>query len=735
MLHLASTHQLLAFRVGSGSHVAYPLTPSKLSPTFPPPRHAVLVNTLWSLSLVISLTCALLATLQQRWARRYLKITQRRHHPRSRARIRAFFAEGVDKLRLTQAVEALPTLLHLSLFLFFAGLVVFLFHTDSTVFKFVASWVGASTFLYTCVTFVPIFRYDSPYTTPLSSLAWSLYTGLLYLVFRLLRRLTAFNYFSHATYDSFRNFRDYYYGLFSYGMEKAAEEFALKLPSDIDGRSLLRTLEALDEDDELETFFAGIPGFCSSVVDSYLQSAFKGSNGENMSEALIGFMYRTLSSNLISESVKQRRIKICSKAIDTASLPISRRTFDRILYKDWSGLLNFVEFGLFLQGINHSDSFSAYYSQCVVSVIVATVQEHDARWLELTMHQLGVSESVLRDYLDHGDSLLLANCTHICRRTIHAYSVHRWGRDIHSQSKTLEAVSEFNAQRILPELRNDFCSLWNKIVESAHNSANRPVAISILKNTRQVYACLHQDTTTSLKDFLTLADDDPALLCPSTYPFCNIPGHRSNSEPHVNEAIARTTAEAPHTSTISFQTQTVLHHDSAFTPTTSPTRLTIQHLPTTGNRPTATPQHHTATNAYAHIPLECPHQASAWPNTATPSGSRPDHSEDITSEDDGPFQSTSAISSSLGTPQASFVSNLRFPPTAASGARRHARGLDFTTFEEDFQHPWRSMLSLPRSAHLDAGPSIEGGVGPGTSTYSSLQGAEREMEPCTRPWG
>jgi hypothetical protein len=52
-------------------------------------------------------------------------------------------------------------------------------------------------------------------------------------------------------------------------MEKAAEEFALELPSDIDGRALLRTLEALDEDDELETFFAGIPGFCSSIVDSY----------------------------------------------------------------------------------------------------------------------------------------------------------------------------------------------------------------------------------------------------------------------------------------------------------------------------------------------------------------------------------------------------------------------------------------------------------------------------------
>ena len=714
MFYLAGTHQPLAIRVDSGSHVANPPTLSELSSTSSPPRHAVLVNTLWFLSLVISLTCALLATLQQRWARRYLKITQRRHHPRSRARIRAFFAEGVDKLRLTQAVEALPALLHLSLFLFFAGLVVFLFHTDFTVFKFVALWIGASTFLYACVTFMPIFRYDSPYTTPLSSLAWSIYTGLLCLVFRFLRWLTAFNYFSRATWDSFRTFRNYYYGLFSYSMEKAAEEFALELPSDIDGRALLRTLEALDGDDEIETFFSGIPGFCSSVVDSYPQNVFKGPDGEKMSEALVGFMYRTLSSNQISEAVKQRRIEICHKAIDTASLPISRRTFDRVLYQDWSGLLNFVEFGLFLQGIHHSDPFSDYYSRCVVSVIVATVKEHDVRWVELTMRQLGVSESVLQDYLGHGDSILLANCTHICRRTIRSYSKYRWERDIHSQSKTLEVVSGFNAQRILPELRNDFCSLWNEIVESAHNYENRHIAISILKNIRQVYDCLHH--TTSLNELFTSTDDDIELLYPSSYPFCNIPGHRSDSEPHINEEIARTTVEASHASTISFPT--VLHYDSAITSTIPPA---------TGNHLTATPHHHTAPNAYAHIPLECLHFASASPNPATHSGSRPDHSKDMTSEDDEPFPFTSAVPSSLGTPQASFVSSLRTPPPAASVTRRQARGLDFTAFEEDFQHPWGSRLSFPGSALWDAGQSIEGAVGPGAFVYSSQKGADSQL--------
>ncbi|KAH9031450.1 hypothetical protein EDB83DRAFT_2229569, partial [Lactarius deliciosus] len=130
--YLANVYQLLSNQNGSQITV---VIPSSLSdPTsFTPPVAAVWVNSLWFLSLVISLTCALLATLLQQWARRYLRITNPRCSPHKRARIRAFFAEGVERLRLPWTVEALPTLLHISLFLFFAGLGVFLFGIHRTV--------------------------------------------------------------------------------------------------------------------------------------------------------------------------------------------------------------------------------------------------------------------------------------------------------------------------------------------------------------------------------------------------------------------------------------------------------------------------------------------------------------------------------------------------------------------------------------------------------------------------
>ncbi|KAH8989263.1 hypothetical protein EDB92DRAFT_880925 [Lactarius akahatsu] len=45
-------------------------------PPFQPSTSAIWINALWFLSLVVSLFCALLATLQQHWARRYLHRTQ-----------------------------------------------------------------------------------------------------------------------------------------------------------------------------------------------------------------------------------------------------------------------------------------------------------------------------------------------------------------------------------------------------------------------------------------------------------------------------------------------------------------------------------------------------------------------------------------------------------------------------------------------------------------------------------
>ncbi|KAI0245378.1 hypothetical protein BJV78DRAFT_1139053, partial [Lactifluus subvellereus] len=128
--YLQNIYQLQVLADSSIPRPSIPSTPAQ-PPPFSPPKYAIWVNSLLFLSLVISLTCAMLATLLQQWARRYLRVTQLpRCSPHRRARMRAFFSHGVDRFRLSWVVEALPTLVHLSLFLFFAGLLIYLFNIN-----------------------------------------------------------------------------------------------------------------------------------------------------------------------------------------------------------------------------------------------------------------------------------------------------------------------------------------------------------------------------------------------------------------------------------------------------------------------------------------------------------------------------------------------------------------------------------------------------------------------------
>ena len=89
--------------------------------------------------------------------------------------MRAFFADGVDQVDIPWAVEGLPALLHLSMFLLFSGLLILLFNINNTVFWWVIWCVGVSLTMYGWITLVPIFRHDSPYYAPLSGSGWLLY--------------------------------------------------------------------------------------------------------------------------------------------------------------------------------------------------------------------------------------------------------------------------------------------------------------------------------------------------------------------------------------------------------------------------------------------------------------------------------------------------------------------------------------------------------------------------------
>ncbi len=541
--YLANIYQTVADPNRSNISSSLPTSP----PPFSPPNYAVWVNSLWFLSLVISLTCALLATLLQQWARRYLKVTHSRYSPHKRARIRAFFSEGVDKFLLPWAVETLPALLHISLFLFFAGLVVFLWNVDITIFKLVLSWVGVCTALYGCITFMPIFRLGSPYYTSLSSSVWLIVIGIRYVVFRV--RWCQWSYLSvccrrrrrHPTL--FRIHRDRYHKLLLLGMQRTAEETALNSRRELDTRAFMWTFDSLDEDHELERFFSGLPGFRSSkVVEDPLPRLTKEQKGK-LSETLIGFLDSTFSSDLLPAPVKKRRATICAKVIDPAHIPEAFDVLDMILSNDQDGGPLAAEILQIARGWrNNRDENTNLDVQAAVCSIVARVQQRDDSWFILASKELGVPESVLRDYATHGDSLSLAILIHITRHQFSHYWKPSWPR--YGFSKVLEAASKFNIQDTSPELQHDFCTLWNQIVREAQNAYSLSMAWHVLRPIRNVYVALHQDTDSAPTRF-SPSTNDLILSEPSSYPVCNVAGH-------IHDDSASTTF-----------TRTVLHDNAA----------------------------------------------------------------------------------------------------------------------------------------------------------------------------
>ncbi|KAJ7132557.1 hypothetical protein C8R44DRAFT_664932, partial [Mycena epipterygia] len=94
--------------------------------TFTPTSASLACNILWFLSLWASLSCALIATLVQQWAREFIQRTEMRPSPIVRARIFSYLYFGLRRFGMHKVVEFIPLLLHMSLLLFFAGLVAFL---------------------------------------------------------------------------------------------------------------------------------------------------------------------------------------------------------------------------------------------------------------------------------------------------------------------------------------------------------------------------------------------------------------------------------------------------------------------------------------------------------------------------------------------------------------------------------------------------------------------------------
>jgi hypothetical protein len=138
-----------------------------------PPVSVITLNIMWLISLVLNIVSALFATLTLQRSRRFAQVPCVPRAPRDRVLTRSFLFVGSLTCGLDRAVAMTVMLLHLSVFLFLVGLVIFLFTIHQIVATVVSVAVGLFGVVYLTLTVLACIDRSCPYRTPLSDVWWS----------------------------------------------------------------------------------------------------------------------------------------------------------------------------------------------------------------------------------------------------------------------------------------------------------------------------------------------------------------------------------------------------------------------------------------------------------------------------------------------------------------------------------------------------------------------------------
>jgi len=576
--------------ISNGTHV-----PSAASTSFSPdsgaqqsspPASAVWVNSLWFLSLVISLFCALLATLQQRWARRYLGLTRPQVAIHKRGHIHSFLAEGINRFNVHYVVEAIPALLHVSVFLFLAGLVISLFTIHHTVAYITLSATVVCFLVYVAITVMPVVYYDSPYTSPFSTLAWyisrkiivTVLNGVDYVAKTLQKSKESFDRWRSATSTTMTTTTtttktttktasppdrfSYYKTLLSGDMTKAIYAAAMRPDAVRDARALGWTLDRLDEEGELVQFAAGIPGFSRSTrVDKSMSilemvpmlTELHSSLSWDITKLLIRASKPGLlrGSKLLPEPVREQRLAVCQEGM--YYLPHAIKTLlerivecvleEREAVETVGSILPVVlsveswilAVRLSVSTASRVDRAVKIGAQCMATVIASQPPPCEQS-LSILMRHWSIEEPYLNRYLEQFDSILLKNLNHFLIHT--AFDVIEEAEVQHHIDLvvlTVRLAKRLKFEHAVPELRKQFKRLRYRTLRHLTESSGKT----------------KKNATKLLLELNTLTTDPPDPPDPpSEPPVGPVTGPRAHTWPTDAQSMASapTSANPPQTS-------------------------------------------------------------------------------------------------------------------------------------------------------------------------------------------
>ena len=278
------------------------------------------MNALWTLSLALCLTCTLCAILVQEWIQEYLCYSKCHSTPSTRARIRAYLFDGLSKYRLGQVISAIPSLLHLAILLFGAGMITYFFAFNTVVaYTALVAYSTAGT-LYLFFTISPLISLSSPFKTPISNVLWRMMQFIRLSAFHIAQGFMSIM-VPRSTFYRFRlpkiisASEERYNG----GIVQALEQDLETASSNMDAYSLRWAISSMQGDDAFESFIAAIPQFLDTERCNYPQYTI-GTLLEDPDVRLgwnIGRLLRTCvgSSHALGPRIRKRRAITCARAV------------------------------------------------------------------------------------------------------------------------------------------------------------------------------------------------------------------------------------------------------------------------------------------------------------------------------------------------------------------------------------------------------------------------------------
>ena len=267
------------------------------------------------------------------WARQYIDLPQIPSVPKERARVRSYLFFGMQEYRMHLAVETAPTLLHLSVFLFFIGLVVFFFTIFKTVAVVILISVGIFGLAYFTLTILPCIDRSCPYRTPMSRLWWYLWHKSLSHVARILHFILRqlHNYLVPLNLGDVTSLRqriltqclqtiedlsEKHGKRLKHGFRRTVVECARETSQDIDVEALtwLFQLPALTEKSKIQKFVASLPG---ETIVQLLSKSFQ--DGKVSFRHHLSTLFRSCTpgtaSSGLDENMRRRRLLVCLNAV------------------------------------------------------------------------------------------------------------------------------------------------------------------------------------------------------------------------------------------------------------------------------------------------------------------------------------------------------------------------------------------------------------------------------------